>query len=246
MSDGTDFYAYLAEHYDQLFPFHERKQRFVSELLPERTVRLLDIGCATGGLLQYVQAHRPYPDQLLGLDLDPNLLRHAAGKLGPGGELHQADMRRVDRFVSEQSLDMVFCLGNTLPHLKDENDMRVFIERTRRLLRRDGRFAVQLVNYDRWFDADFSLDLPDIRTPQVTFQREYHRLDQSARIRFTGTITTGEGRIMSNSTVLYAVKKDDVVRMVRDAGFSVSQIYGDFSATMYTRDSPALVIVCQV
>jgi len=81
----------------------------------------LDVGCGTGGHLEYLRKRHP----VAGVDLSPEMLRLARIRL-PGISLRIGDART---FRFGRTFDVVSCVFGLLGHIEQERDVRRVFER---------------------------------------------------------------------------------------------------------------------
>ena len=236
-------YTTIAGYYDEVFPPRPGPRRLVLDLLGERApdATLVDVGCATGGLLRGLTHHIGAGT---GVDADPQLLR--------GARVHDHDLSlefvRGDMAHPDDSpalkvveADAITCFGNTLVHLTDEADLLAFLEWAEAHLAPGGFLAVQIVHYDRLL-REGSTTLPPIDTPRVHFERA---LDFDARpglVEFRTELTvkdTGHRRV--NSTFLRPLRARELVDLLHRAGFTRVDRHGSFDRDPLEDDSPAVV-----
>ena len=146
------FYDRLAPDYDDMTGF---RKRFVHEtpffrLIVENhhIATALDAGCGTGFhslLLAQLGVRVTAVD--VSVEMLDRLERH--------GREMDLDIRRVRsdfqgiKEVAPGPFDAVFCMGNTLPHLLGEADIRIALTNFSAILRPGGMLFLQILNYDR-------------------------------------------------------------------------------------------------
>ncbi|NUP95272.1 MAG: class I SAM-dependent methyltransferase [Planctomycetaceae bacterium] len=108
--------------------FQEDWHAEMLRLLPERSERVLDLGCGTGFFLAELEALRP---GAVGLDISHAMLR-VSEQYVPGARLVTADAERLP-FI-DRSFDAIFCKGS-LHHTRDH--VR-FLSNCARALRPEG------------------------------------------------------------------------------------------------------------
>jgi len=98
-----------------------------------RTV--LDVACGTGSHLEHLREWY----EVEGLDIDPGLLRVAAGRL-PGVHLHEADMREFDL---GREFDVVTCLFSSIGYVKTTDGLARAVESMAQHLTPSGVLLVE-------------------------------------------------------------------------------------------------------
>ena len=146
------FYDRLAPDYDDLTGFGKRlvhEKPFFRLLVENLNIATaLDAGCGTGfhslllaqlgvrvtavdvsgGMLDRLELH----GREMGLDIRPVCSDfHGIKNVAPG------------------PFDAVFCMGNTLPHLLSEEEIRIALANFSAILRPGGTLLFQILNYDR-------------------------------------------------------------------------------------------------
>ncbi|WLT31023.1 bifunctional 2-polyprenyl-6-hydroxyphenol methylase/3-demethylubiquinol 3-O-methyltransferase UbiG [Geothrix sp. PMB-07] len=109
--------------------------------------RILDLGCGSG-------EHSRFPQSLgfevTGVDASASQVQ-AAREADPAGHYVEAGLVELEGVV-EPGQGGALCLGNTLPHLCEEAEVRAFFSGLARCLLPGAPFLLQLLNYDRILD----------------------------------------------------------------------------------------------
>jgi hypothetical protein len=89
--------------------------------------------------------------EVVGVDRSEANLRAAREEPLPQGlEIVEGDLRELAELV-EGEYGGAICLGNTLPHLRDETSLRAFLTGARSHLTSGAPLLLQILNYDRIF-----------------------------------------------------------------------------------------------
>jgi len=239
---GTS-YTTIAAYYDEVFPPRPKPREFVLDLLGERAAvaTVVDVGCATGGLLRGLWDHI---GRGIGVDADRELLRVARGHdHGSSPEFLRADMARPGDSPVLRSVeaDAITCFGNTLVHLTDEADLLAFLGWAQTHLAPGGFLAVQIVHYDRLLHEGSSA-LPPIDTPRVHFERALDFETRPGLVEFRTALTVkATGRRVENSTLLRPLRARELLDLLHRAGFTRVDLFGSFDREPLGDDSPAVV-----
>jgi cytosine/adenosine deaminase-related metal-dependent hydrolase/ubiquinone/menaquinone biosynthesis C-methylase UbiE len=90
ISASTPFDQWASVYDQQQNPLLQLEQRYLQSILPSiKSLDVLDVGCGTGRWLQTLATQSP--NSLTGIDSSPQMLRHAATKLGDSAILHLGD-----------------------------------------------------------------------------------------------------------------------------------------------------------
>lgn len=139
------------------------RRRFVEEFVrPAPGARVLDVGCGTGSLLEFLPNDVVY----IGCDLNPAYIEEARRRHGDRGTFICARVGEELPPVTEGSMDFVIALA-LLHHLSDD-DAALLLRTADRLLRDGGAFV--------------SID-GAIHAGQSWIARVLARLDRGGRVR---------------------------------------------------------------
>ncbi len=240
------FYEQLAKYYDVVFPLDSVKVAFLDrEFKTVSAVRILDLACGTG---TYTLALAKLGYEAVGTDLEPQMVDLAKEKAASQGEaVHFAvgDMREPQ--TMGLSFDGLFCIGNSLAHLTQGDDLARALRAMKGVLRSGGAAVFQVVNFDRIL-ARGDTDLPFIERQGVSFRRTY-RPQNEEKLVFESVLEvaqpSGECACYKSSVGLKPIRKGELEELILAAGFSRIKVYGDFKCGEYGIDSQAVVISAQ-
>jgi SAM-dependent methyltransferase len=139
---------YSRVDYRRLVAWPERIERewpFLEKILPE-SGRLLDLGCGTGEHSRFL-ASKGF--DVTGIDASPAMLAKATdAPLPPSLRFVQGDIADIESLVTG-TFDGAICLGNTLPHLQDDETLARLLAGVRARLHRGAPLLLQVLNYER-------------------------------------------------------------------------------------------------
>jgi len=237
------FYERLSKYYDIIFRTGEAQLDLIKSLVPPGK-RILDIGSGTG---TYAIPLAKLGYGVVALDYDQSMidrLRDKADALELQVDSFARDMMGLDDLI-EDDYDGVLCIGNTLPHLKDMNEVEAFLKIVNAKMSDDGVFIIQTVNYDRVYKHNVT-KLPLIERPEngVVFDRSYEMLDEG-RIKFVGKLEMPDGTTSDSSTTLLGIRIEMLRSALESAGYSDVTAYGSFSKDDWSDESYATVVVAR-
>ncbi|MNP34442.1 Glycine/sarcosine N-methyltransferase [compost metagenome] len=138
-----------------------------------------------------------------------------------------------------ETYDGIYCIGNTLPHLKHLTEVRTFLQATYDKLKEHGTLVIQTVNFEKVL-LQQGYSFPVIRKDAFTFTRLYEL--QNDTVLFT-TILEDELNTHTNTLPLYPITKTQLEHELHKCGYHSLAVYGDYAKSPYTTESPGLVIV---
>jgi len=247
------FYEEIAPYYDEIFPAGEERLRFIASAagLPPR--RILDVACGTG-LYSVRLSQQGY--EVWGCDADSEMIRQARQKaesLGADVRFFIADMAELDLSDSPDSdeksgrlFDIVFCIGNSIVHLKNEDEVKRAVASMKKQLLPHGSLLLQIINFDRVLRHGIT-SLPTIRNDEkgIIFQRTYELDETSGLIHFDTVLTLNGGNDpveFSNRVDLLPLVSDTLRNILESSGFGTIKFYGDFNKADFDPDKSFMLV----
>ena len=234
------FYAQLSRYYDEIFPASQADLRFITQRLSGK-YRLLDIGCGTGNKTELLATGQR---KIIGIDSDPGMIEVAkTTRQSPNVRYWVMDMHNLLNKLCANEFDGITCLGNTLPHLKDREAVRLFCSEAYELLRKNGLLIVQILHYE-WIKSANIAQLPLVETPTLTFRRDYVWVGGQMRFRTEITLKPG-GEKLENDVVLYPLAPSELVELLAASNFGNIQTFGSLQGDPLLENSPLSLIIAQ-
>jgi len=237
------FYQQISKYYDYIFPASDKAIEFFTKRFTEHEVHsILDVACGSGNYLKAL-AEKGY--QVTGIDLDSAMVESAQAK-AIAQKLNytviQGDMRELDSLLTEK-FDALICMGNSLVHLIGKEEIQKALHGFYSHLNDKGMAIVQIINYDRIIEQNIDA-LPTIENKEIglSFERKYDYRPEEGIVYFN-TILTIPGERYENSIPLYPIIKNDLLSMIKEAGFRRWDLYGGFDEKPWTPSSYATVVV---
>ncbi|HAP43050.1 MAG: hypothetical protein A2004_06240 [Spirochaetes bacterium GWC1_61_12] len=137
--------------------------------------------------------------------------------------------------------DLITCLGNTLPHLRDSIQVADFCVRAARALRPGGRLLLQLMNYDRLVGQP-SFAFPDIETDRVVFSRRYTSITNQAADFHIRLLDKATGAGQAASSRLYPIRRSTLASSLAATGFHTVSFCRDYSLTVADGSEPHYLV----
>jgi glycine/sarcosine N-methyltransferase len=238
-----DFYNQISRYYDDIFPVSETTVDFFTDVLKDIPGnRVLDVACGSGNHAANL-AQRGF--DVTAVDLDPSMVRLAQSKANtqtPSFVVLQGDMRNVDEEFAEP-FDAVICMGNSLVHLSNEEEIESTVGGFSSLLVPGGVLILQTINYDRILEQNIR-QLPTITNAEakLIFIRKYDYNPSQGLVYFNTVLEVPDGTY-ENSVPLYPLRKEALSQILKINGFSNQRFYGSFRQDSWNPNSYATIAV---
>ncbi len=235
------FYTSISTYYSEIFPYKPLQLQFVKGKVGDLTSKqILDIGCATGELSFHLAEEGA---EVTGTDLNEDLLNRAkAQKQHKYLHFQKGDMLELEKDFSENRFDAVLCFGNTLVHLPDKNNVLKLFHGVRRVLKPNGKFLLQILNYDYILDEKVS-ELPLIETANIKFVRKYKFEEDSTHLLFKTDLHLKTGdKVISNETGLLALRSSELLDLLEQSGLKNIQLFSNFKGEEFSGKHLPLIV----
>lgn len=247
---------YSRVDYRRLIAWPERIEREWPFL--ERTFggggRLLDLGCGTGEHSRFLTSKG---FDVTGIDSSPSMLEKATDHpLPPHLRFVAGDIADVAS-LTEGTFDGALCVGNTLPHLLEEEALQKLFGGLRQRLAPGAPFLLQVLNYERILGKSLRFLPLNVRGEdgsdgELVFLR---LMTPRGGGRLVFTPTTLRYRpagdppvevVNARNVELRGWKRPEVEAALRRAGFSSVEVTGTVADVPYSSmESPDLVVVAR-
>ncbi len=241
------FYDKLSDSYERMTRFEDRLERdkpTIRRIIDRFDIgSALDAGCGSG-LHSILLAEEGV--ETIGIDLSARMIsaarRHATER-GANVAFYQADFSQTSD-VLDEPVDALLCLGNSLPHILDSDEMERVLRAFRKSIRDGGTILAQLLNYDRVLERRDRI-VGIHRVDDVEYIRFYDFLDGLVRfniLEIDWTDTSPKNRLLQ--TTLRPWTADELYGLIRKTGFTNVDLYGDLGFNEYiATESSNLVLV---
>ena len=229
----------------------EREAPLLEKILssgPSR--RVLDLGCGPGEHSRWLAAHG---FEVVGVDASESMLDAAREAPAPENlRFVLGDLRNLEEVV-DGSFGGAICLGNTLPHLRTEEDLARVAAGLRSRLLPGAPFLLQILNYDRIF-AKNERALPVNFRPdpegELVFLRLMEPREDGTVLFFPTTLLLRPGHQPpievkhAREVELRGWKRREVEAVLERAGFRDFTAWGGFDGSAWEEtESRDLILV---
>jgi glycine/sarcosine N-methyltransferase len=227
-------YNDIVSIYDEIFPLNQSFLQFLQDYLEDQTLRILDLGCGPGG---YVDLLSRLGHDVVGIDSSTEMIKKAQSEaMGTFYPLSFTEIRQLGR-----EYDLIFCIGNSLSYLPNIS-LRTFFEDVYFLMRVDGNFILQVVNWDKFKVVGTS----DFEVKTLSSDRSFHRRYESGdgeAVIFHTKLLKGDEVLGTWTDPLYPKRVNDLRSKARVAGWRNIVFYGDFEKSAHkVASSPATIM----
>lgn len=226
------FYEPLTPYYDEIFPTNPKALRLLASTFKQNGT-LLDVGAGTGNMALAL-LHEGF--KVTAMEPEETMAHQIQEKAkGLPLTLYTKAMQQLDE--SPEKFDGIYCIGNTLVHLNNLEEIEEFLHTCYTKLNDNGALIFQIVNFAK---TDFTF--PIIKKEGFEFTRRYDAAHE--KILFTTTLKTVDHTI-TNTTPLYPATAKQLLPILESRGFKDIEAFGNFEKSSYTPDSPALIVVAK-
>lgn len=232
------FYDTLSKYYDIVFPLNKDTLNMLEKNFKDK-VELLDVACGSGS---YSLALQDLGHNVTAIDLDSTMIQKLKEKNHGNIHCRAMNMLHIDKL--EKKFQGIFCIGNSLVHLNNQEEIGLFFKKVYQSLENQGVFIFQIINYDRIL-RDNVQGLPTIEKPEagLSFERKYSLLN--GKIHFKGIISLENGESFENVVELYPLQSHAIITELVKAGFKTYDLFGSFTEAPYRDESMATVVVAR-
>lgn len=230
----TTYYHILYQNRD----FTEA-ERFINNLLGylnlSKNANCLDLACGKGRHSIFINK-KGY--KVTGVDLSENSISEAKPFENETLSFDTHDMREV---YKENTYDVIFNLFTSFGYFDDYEDNLKVLNAVNKMLVKDGLVVIDFMN--AYFVLD-NLVEKEIKTLDgIDFQitKSYDGKHIFKNIDFSD-----QGTEYHFQEKVQAIKKEEFEMLLKEAGFEIQKIYGDFSLSPFNRkESDRLIIIAK-
>jgi len=241
------FYEEFIEKYDSLISWENRLKRehsFFDTLFQKYNVKsVLDCACGTG---QHVIMLSQKGISAKGSDLSPAMIKKAkinAKEHGVSVTFKISDFRNLSKVFNEK-FDALICIGNSLPHLLKNSDLKKALCEMNKVLKHNGLLILQQRNYDMLTSLKKRFFPMSIRDNEVFFYVLDYLKDKIIFNIIYLELKTKKFEIFK--TEYNPLKKEKLVKFLEEIGFIDFKFYRDYDFNKFDlRKGDDLIVICR-
>lgn len=236
--------------YDTLDNEYVKDLAYIEEVAAATNGLILELACGTGRLTLPL-AKKGY--DIAGVDIHPGMLDHAIQKAQEAGldiPFYKQDCTALNLNVKSPLICMT---GNSFQHFLTNEAQHALFESVTCHLQPQGHFIFNTRNPILGELAEvyeYTTQKTD-HSGIVQMEMEIERYDPITQILYCTTVveTVEEGEVayVEKSTVsLRYTYPQELFRLLETHGFELIALYGDWSKSEFTKDSPSMVVHCRL
>jgi len=202
--------------------------------------RILDLCCGFGRH-SLILAERGY--DVTGLDISQSFLEYAREKAVQRGiklKLEQRDMREIEH---ENEFDAVINIFTAFGFFDNEQEDLKVLKSVNRALKPDGQFVIDTLNRDYVIHSG-QYQTWKQRNGTTVLEERFFDFFKSRLAIIHHLIDTDKGdRKVESSFRLYTLR--EMLDMFDKAGLMLTDVYGNFDGSMYSAQSPRMILVAR-
>ena len=233
------YQSWFGEAYLELYPHRDEAEarRAVALLVREGAVkpgaRILDLACGAG---RHAVELAEQGARVTGLDLSAVLLKAARSRWA--GPLVRADMRYLP--LRSGSFDSVLNLFTSFGYFSSDEESAGVLRDVARVLAPGGWFALDFLNAPAVRARLVARDSKQVQGKRVVQER---RLSNAGRTVVKVIHLEHEGKSFEERVRLF--ERDELERMLSDAGLRIEAALGDYDGGPHTAESPRLLLLAR-
>ena len=225
------FYDTIADKYDYIFPLSPMQKKFLDEEIKGKNI--LDVGASTGKVTEYLSGKGFH---VYSIDINERLINKAAQKGISVVNMNMLDIDKLEKF------DTIINIGNTLPHLNNNEEIYEFLEKAYNQLNVAGKFIIQIINFSKFVkqkdENNFLGTLPLIKNENVKFDRFYYLNDEN-NIIFKTILDDN----IENKEILLNITYNELKGYFEKIGFRNIKVYGGFDKSVFDIDKSTPLVM---
>lgn len=146
----------------------------------------------------------------------------------------------------DSGFDGIFCMGNSLPHLLTNEEIKTALDNFYQLLKKSGKLILQILNYDKILSEKKKVQ--SVREIQgKTFIRYYTYTQSLLEFNIMTLERTGSNiEADVRSILLFPIQKELLESILTDSKYININIYGTISMDQYSpRESNDIFIIAE-
>jgi len=156
---------------------------------------------------------------------------------------NQLKMQDIVNSFQANTIDLIVCVGNTLPHISKEEQIK-FLNDSKLLLKDEGKLILQFFNFSI-LDNENNYIFPDIKNEELIFKRTYININDK-EVQFDIQLILSENnRTLKDTNILNKIDLKLFKEELNKIGFTNQSFYEDFNKSPFNKDNNSIIIELQ-
>lgn len=233
----------ITEYYDELFSVSFPQKKLYEDLIKDyMPAKILRVGCGTGFLEHWISKNG---HDVTGIETNQDMIEIANRRRRlPNMALRFFQMTSLEmtRFLGKGFYNVISSLNDDLIFRNDEILVKKFFFDCKTLLAEKGLLVLQITNFEKYnLEGDFKLSTKEsIRTKlytKISYRDRKYFLSQNLEHYGKKPIS-----VLKDIEII-PLRKADIERFAKEAGFSDIQFYGDWDLSPLTEKSDNIVAI---
>jgi len=208
-----------------------RKEKdFFSRIFKNNKIEsVLDIGCGTGHHAEFFSG---YAKKVIAIDPSDEFIEYAKKEVVKSNNvmLFKEGFEGLGK-IPHDKFDLITCLGNTLPILKNRRNIKQALKKIRKKLASNGVAIIQFLNFNSYIMEKNRFYSPkvfekDRKTYIFIKHFEYGKIKTRVDFIITAIGKSKSEDFFINSSYLCTLKINLFLKMARNAGFKKIELLG--------------------
>ena len=217
----------------------------LSRLIGDST-RILEVGCGTGRVLNWLAAHHPRLERLVGVEMDREKAELATSQLAEFSHVAIATSDFLN-FETEGGFDVVLFAFNVVTEFLTGEKRQAALAKARELIESSGRvvIAVTAPNFEDWAVPEKvhrrTLRDESLGETEVVITCHRDRIEQVSRCEVEYVASTGE--LVKDRYEVALLTRRKLLMEYAAAQLNLIEEYGSYELTEITPTSPQIIHV---
>lgn len=237
------FYNKIAKYYEYIFPADLSTITFLINHM-KNNGKILDVSCGAG---EYSIGLTQNNYDVIGIDSEEEMIKIAqnkANKLHLNVDFRIENMTSLKNSFNENTFSGIFCIGNSLVHLDNYDEIYITLKNMYDLLKDKGSLILQLTNFDKIETSKVTIPKITNKAQNLEFTREFF-ICKNNELYLKNKLSTPL-ETLDYSIKLYPITISTLKETLDKIGFRNIYLYSNFNGSVFNKESSSdLVLTCK-
>ena len=190
--------------------------------------------------------------QYVGIDLSPEFVDRANSKISRFTDLGRISVGDMRNFNLQQKFNLIFIGFNSIFHLMNENEIKSCLTCVYKHLSKNGKFLIDMFvpnkkvlfrDYNKFYPVGEYKD----NGGKTVVVKEKNKYDPQTEINHITWFAYYEGEAEPDifDYYLYMILPERSQRLLKDTGFIIKNIFGDYDENPFNENSKLQIYICR-